>query len=142
VLFPSSWELTETLSRLNTHFFATKNYMSRIPGRAQFSYDPHRRSSRACLKRGNGHGGRAGRGDRAAAQAEPPRGRDLSFQEMTKEIAAAAKEVFDPSLQANSVLVGSSWPSSGICREIGSGPPEPGKEDYLRKGFEFAREWS
>ena len=46
--FSVELELTETLSRLNYYFFATKNYMSRIRGRAQFSYGPHSGSSRTC----------------------------------------------------------------------------------------------
>ena len=71
--FSVELELTETLSRLNSHFFATKNYMSRVRGGHNFSYDPYRRSPRPCAQRGKmGHGRRPGRGDGEAAQTEPP----------------------------------------------------------------------
>jgi 2-oxoglutarate ferredoxin oxidoreductase subunit alpha len=60
---------------------------------------------------------------------------------MTNEIGAAAKEAFGTIVASNSILVGVVLAVIGASPEKAARAAEPGKEEYLKKGFEFAARW-
>jgi len=60
---------------------------------------------------------------------------------MTEEIGAAAKEAFGNVAAGNSILVGIVLAVIGVNPENAVLAAEPGKEEYLKKGFEFAARW-
>ena len=62
-------------------------------------------------------------------------------QEMTKEVAETAKDAFGNVAVSNSVLVGIVLAVIGVSPEKLEEAAEPGKAEYLRKGFEFAEKW-
>jgi len=140
--FSVELELTEILSRLNYHFFATKRYMSRVRG----GHNTHmiRIADHAV------HALRGGKWDMVVAlDAETERlhrpnlreGGVYLTREMTKEIGAAAKEAFGNIAASNSILVGVVLAVIGVSPENVAGAAEPAKEEYLKKGFEFAARW-
>ena len=140
--FSVELELTETLSRLNTHFFATKNYMSRVRG--GHNYHMIRIADHAV------HALRGGKWDMVVAlDGETERlhkpnlrgGGIYLSREMTNEIGAAAKEAFGNISASNSILVGIVLAVIGVSPEKAAEAAEPGKEAYLKKGFEFAARW-
>ena len=140
--FSVELELTETLSRLNTHFFATKHYMSRVRG--GHNYHMIRVADHPV------HALRGGKWDMVVALDEETKrlhkpnlregGVTLS-REMTKEIGAAAKEAFGNIVASNSILVGVVLAVIGASPEKAAEAAEPGKEEYLKAGFEFAARW-
>jgi 2-oxoglutarate/2-oxoacid ferredoxin oxidoreductase subunit alpha len=140
--FSVELELTETLSRLNTHFFATKNYMSRVRGGHNFHM--------IRIADHPVHAIRGGKWDMVVAlDAETERrhkpnlreGGIYLSREMTSELGAAAKEAFGNIAASNSILVGIVMAVIGVSLEKMAGAAEPGKEEYLKKGFEFAARW-
>ena len=137
--FSVELELTETLSRLNYHFFATKNYMSRVRGGHNFHM--------IRIADHPVHALRGGKWDMVVAldgeteRRHKPNLREGGIylsREMTKEIGAAAKEAFGNIAASNSILVGIVLAVIGVSPEKLAEAAEPGKEEYLRKGFEFA----
>jgi 2-oxoglutarate ferredoxin oxidoreductase subunit alpha len=62
-------------------------------------------------------------------------------QGMAKEIGAAAKEAFGSIAASNSILVGIVLAVIGVSPEKMAEAAEPGKEEYLKKGVEFAARW-
>lgn len=140
--FSVELELTETLSRLNAHFFATKHYMSRVRG--GHNYHMIRIADHPV------HALRGGKWDMVVALDEETErlhrpnlregGVTLS-REMTKEIGTAAKEAFGTIVASNSILVGVVLAVIGTSPGKAAGAAEPGKDEYLKKGFEFATRW-
>jgi 2-oxoglutarate ferredoxin oxidoreductase subunit alpha len=140
--FSVELELTETLSRLNYHFFATKNYMSRVRGGHNFHM--------IRIADHPVHALRGGKWDMVVAlDGETERrhkpslcegGITLSL-EMTKEVGATAKDMFGNIAASNSILVGIILAVIGVSPEKMPVAAEPGKEEYLKKGFEFAARW-
>lgn len=140
--FSVELELTETLSRLNTHFFATKHYMSRVRG--GHNYHMIRVADHPV------HALRGGKWDMVVALDEETKrlhkpnlreGGIYLSREMTKEIGAAAKEAFGNIVASNSILVGVVLAVIGASPEKAAEAAEPGKEEYLKTGFEFAARW-
>ena len=140
--FSVELELTETLSRLNCHFFATKNYMSRVRGGHNFHMI--RIADRPV------HALRGGKWDMVVAldgeteRRHKPNLREGGIylsREMTNEIGTAAKEGFGNIAASNSILVGIVLAVIGVIPGKAAEAAEPGKEDYLKKGFEFAARW-
>ncbi len=140
--FSVELELTETLSRLNCRFFATKHYMSRVRG----GHNDHiiRIADHPV------HALRGGDWDMVVAldgETERLHGPNLReggiflSREMTEEIGAAAKKAFGNVAASNSILVGIVLAVIGMSPEDAAKAAEPGKEDYLKKGFEFSARW-
>ena len=140
--FSVELELTETLSRLNIHFFATKHYMSRVRGGHNFHM--------IRIADHPVHALRGGRWDMVVALDEETEKRHKPnlreggvylSRERTKEIGAAAKEAFGNIVASNSILVGVVLAVIGASPDKAAEASEPGKEEYLKKGFEFAARW-
>lgn len=140
--FSVELELTEILTGLNYHFFATKHYMSRVRG----GHNTHmiRIADHAV------HALRGGKWDMVVALDEVterlhrPNLREGGIylsREMTKEIGAAAKEAFGSIVASNTLLVGIILAVIGANPDQAAGAAEPGKAAYLAKGFEFAARW-
>jgi 2-oxoglutarate ferredoxin oxidoreductase subunit alpha len=141
--FSVELELTETLSRLNYHFFATKNYMSRVRGGHNFHM--------IRIADHPVHALRGGKWDMVVAlDAETERrhkpnlreGGIYLSREMTTEIGEAAKAAFGTAAASNSVLVGIVLAVIGVSPERLAEAAEPGKAGYLQKGFAFAGKWN
>ncbi len=141
--FSVELELTETLSRLNYHFFATKNYMSRVRGGHNFHMIRIADHPVHALK--------GGAWDMVVALDEETQRRHRPnlreggiyiSREMTKEIGVAAKETFASIAASNSILVGIILSVIGVSPGKLKEAAEPGREEYLRKGFEFAGKWN
>jgi 2-oxoglutarate ferredoxin oxidoreductase subunit alpha len=140
--FSVELELTETLSRLNCRFFATKHYMSRVRG----GHNTH-------MIRIADHPVHALRGgdwdmvialDGETERLHRPNLREGGVclsREMTEEIGTAAKEAFGNIAASNSILVGIVLAVIGMSPENAARAAEPGREEYLKKGFEFAARW-
>lgn len=137
--FSVELELTENLSRLNYHFFTTKNYMSRIRGGHNFH-----------MIRIADHPVHALSGskwdlvialDEETERRHKPTLREKGIflsREITAEIAEAAKKEFGDVVASNTVLVGIILAFIGASPERLQEAAEPGKGEYLKKGFEFA----
>jgi 2-oxoglutarate/2-oxoacid ferredoxin oxidoreductase subunit alpha len=141
--FSVELELTETLSRLNYRFFATKHYMSRVRG----GHNHHM----IRIADHPVHALRGGSWDMVVAlDGETERlhrpnlreGGVYLSREMTEEIGVAAREAFGQIAASNSVLVGIVLAVIGMSPESVAGAAETGKEEYLKKGFEFAARWN
>ncbi|MBE0556464.1 MAG: 2-oxoacid:acceptor oxidoreductase family protein, partial [Proteobacteria bacterium] len=135
-------ELTETLSRLNYHFFATKNYMSRVRGGHNFHMI--RIADHPVYALSGGKWDMVVALDGETERRHKPNLREGGIylsREMTNEIAEAAKEAFGTVVASNSVLVGIVLAVIGVSAEKLEEAAEPGKAEYLRKGFEFAEKW-
>ncbi|MHB8910051.1 MAG: 2-oxoacid:acceptor oxidoreductase subunit alpha [Syntrophales bacterium] len=140
--FSVELELTETLSRLNYHFFATKNYMSRVRGGHNFHMI--RIADHAV------HAPSGGKWDMVVALDEETQRRHkpnlreggiFLSREMTNEIGVAAKEAFASIAASNSILVGIVLAVIGVSPEKLAAAAEPGREEYLKKGFAFVEKW-
>jgi 2-oxoglutarate ferredoxin oxidoreductase subunit alpha len=140
--FSVELELTETLSRLNYHFFATKNYMSRVRGGHNFhmiriadrpvhalSGDPWDLIVALDDETGRRHG------------PDLKDGGILLSQERTREMTASAKEAFGSPAAVNTMLVGLILSVIGVSAEALAGVAAPGKEALLAKGAEYAARW-
>ena len=140
--FSVELELTEILSTAQLPFFRHQELHVPDPGRPQFSYDPHRRSSRPCPERRKmGHGDRPGRGDGAAAQAEPPRRRDLPLPGDDQRDRGGGQGCRSETVAAsNSILVGIVLAVIGVSPEKLAEAAESGKAEYLKEGFRVCRE--
>lgn len=140
--FSVEMELTEILSRLNYHFFATKKYMSRIRG----GHNTH-------MIRIADHPVHALSGGKwemiAALDAETERlhkpdlreGGVWVSREMTLEIAEAARGEFQKVSTGNTILAGIVLAVIGVQPEEMAAAAGPGKGEYLKRGFEFASGW-
>jgi 2-oxoglutarate ferredoxin oxidoreductase subunit alpha len=140
--FSVELELTEILSRLSTHFFATKHYMSRVRG--GHNYHMIRIADHPV------HALRGGKWDMVVALDEETKrlhrpnlreGGVYLSREMTNEIGAAAKEAFGTIVATNSILVGVVLAVIGASPDKVAGAAEPGKAEYLKAGFGFAARW-
>ena len=140
--FSVELELTETLSRLNYHFFATKNYMSRVRGGHNFHMI--RIADHAVHALNGGKWDMVVALDEETQRRHKPNLRDGGIylsREMTKEIGAAAQEAFATIAASNSILVGIVLAVIGVSPEKLAAAAEPGREEYLKKGFAFAEKW-
>ena len=140
--FSVELELTEILSRLNYHFFATKNYMSRIRGGHNFHMI--RIADHPVHALSGGKWDMVVALDGETQRRHKPNLRDGGIylsQEMTDEIAKATKDTFETVIASNSVLVGIVLAVIGVSPEKADEAAEPGKAEYMRKGFEFAAKW-
>ncbi len=140
--FSVELELTETLSRLNYHFFATKNYMSRVRGGHNFHMI--RIADHPVHALSGGKWDMVVALDGETERRHKPNLREGGIflsREMTKEIGAAAKEAFGNIAASNSILVGIVLAVIGVSPGKAAEAAEPGKEKYLEKGFEFAARW-
>ena len=140
--FSVELELTETLSRLNYHFFATKNYMSRIRGGHNFHMI--RIADHPVHALSGGKWDMVVALDGETERRHKPNLREGGIylsQEMTKEVAETAKDAFGTVAASNSVLVGIVLAVIGVSPEKLEEAAESGKVEYLRKGFEFAEKW-
>ncbi|MDA8124869.1 MAG: 2-oxoacid:acceptor oxidoreductase subunit alpha [Deltaproteobacteria bacterium] len=135
-------ELTETLSRLNVYFFATKNYMSRVRGGHNFHMIRIADHPVEALS--------GGKWDMVVALDDETERRHLPnlreggihlTREMTLEIGVDAKEAFGNAAMANPVLVGVVLAVIGTPSEAMAAVAEPGHGAALQKGFEFAARW-
>ena len=140
--FSVELELTETLTKLNYHFFATKRYMSRIRGGHNFHMV--RIADRPV------HALNGGKWDMITAlddETEALHKPDLreggSFlsRAMTKEIGEESRKLFGDIRSANTVLVGCVLAVIGVTPEKMAEAAEPGKAEYLKKGYAFAVRW-
>ena len=141
--FSVELELTETLIKLNYHFFATKRYMSRIRGGHNFHMV--RIADRPV------HALNGGKWDMVVALDDETEGfhkPDLreggSFisHAMTKEIEVEGKRLFGEIRSANTALVGCVLAAIGVTPEKMAEAAEPGKAEYLRNGHAFAVRWA
>ncbi len=140
--FSVEMELTETLTRLHYHFFATKHYMSRIRGGHNFHM--------VRIADHPVHALNGGKWDMIAAlddETEPLHKPDLRdggiflSHAMAKEIGAESKKLFGDIRSANTVLVGCILAAIGVTPDQTAEAAEPGKAEYLRKGVDFAAKW-
>lgn len=142
--FSVEMELTEALTRLNYHFFATKHYMSRIRGGHNFH----------MIRVANHpvHALNGGKWEMVVAlddETEPLHKPDLRegglflSRAMTKEIADEGKKRFGEIRSANTALVGCVLAVIGVAPEKMAETAEPGKkEEYLKMGYDFAARWN
>jgi 2-oxoglutarate/2-oxoacid ferredoxin oxidoreductase subunit alpha len=140
--FSVELELTEVLTRLNYHFFATKHYMSRIRG----GHNHHM----VRIADHPVHALNGGKWDMVVAlddETEPLHKPDLRegglflSRAMTKEIGEESKRLFGDIRSANTALVGCVLAAIGVTPEKMAEAAEPGKAEYLRKGYEFSVRW-
>ncbi|MGZ3579152.1 MAG: 2-oxoacid:acceptor oxidoreductase subunit alpha [Syntrophales bacterium] len=138
-LFSVELGLTDILSRLNYHFFATKNYMSRIRGGHNFHM--------IRISEGPVHALSGRKWDMIIAldgETEVRHRHDLSedgiflSRELTKEIEKEARDTFQDIRHANTMLVGYVLAVIGVSpdRMVEGAEDETGK--YLRTGFDYA----
>jgi 2-oxoglutarate ferredoxin oxidoreductase subunit alpha len=141
--FSVELELTETLSRLDYYFFATKNYMSRVRGGHNFHMIRIADHPVNAL--------RGGKWDMVVALDEEterlhrPLLRDGGIylsREMTKKIGETAQEDFGKIAAGNSILVGVILSVIGVTSEKIASASEAGRTDYLQKGLVLAKEWN
>ncbi len=140
--FSVEMELTETLSRLNYHFFATKNYMSRIRG--GHNYHIVRIADHPVHALSGGIWDMVVALDGETERRHRPDLREGGIylsREMTAAVAETAKEAFGTVAASNSVLVGIILAVIGVSAEKSAEAAEPGRAEYVRKGFEFAAKW-
>jgi 2-oxoglutarate/2-oxoacid ferredoxin oxidoreductase subunit alpha len=140
--FSAELELTEVLTRLNYHFFATKHYMSRIRG----GHNDHM----VRIADHPVHALNGGKWDMIAAlddETEPLHKPDLRdggislSRIMTKEIGEECKKLFGDVRSANTALVGCVLAVIGVTPEKMAEAAEPGKAEHLKKGYDFAVRW-
>jgi 2-oxoglutarate ferredoxin oxidoreductase subunit alpha len=140
--FSVELELTGILSRLDTYFFATKHYMSRVRG--GHNYHMIRIADHPVHALRGGKWDMVVALDRETERLHRPNLREGGVtlsREMTEEIGAAAKEVFGNIAASNSILVGIVLAVIGASPENVAKAAESGKEAYLKAGFEFAARW-
>ncbi len=140
--FTVELELTEILTKLNYHFFATKRYMSRIRGGHNFHMVRIADHQVHAL-----NGGKwemiAALDDETEALHKPDlrEGGIFLSRSMTKEIGEEGKRLFGEIRSANTALVGCVLAVLGVTPGKMAGAAEPGKEEYLKKGYDFAVRW-
>jgi len=140
--FSVELELTEILAKLNCHFFATKNYMSRIRGGHNFHMLRIADHPVNALRGGSWDMVAALDGETEKRHKPNLReGGVYLSREMTQEIAAEARENFRSVAAANTILVGVVLSVIGAAPEQMADAAEEGKDMYLQKGVELARRW-
>jgi 2-oxoglutarate ferredoxin oxidoreductase subunit alpha len=140
--FSVELELTETLSRLNYHFFATKDYMSRVRGGHNFHMV--RIAEKPVHALDGGHWDMVVALDDETETRHRPNLREEGIhltRELTNELGAAAKERFGKISASNSMLVGVILAVIGVDDGALAGAAGEGKEELLRAGFAFAQKW-
>ncbi len=135
--------LIAVLTKKNYHFFATKNYMSRIRG--GHNYHMIRVSDMPV------HALRGGEFEvliALDAETEVRHGRALAkkgvyiTKERTEEIASLAKTEFNESKASNYIITGIVTSILGISIEVMKGTfPDATVQRYVEKGYEYARMW-
>ena len=140
--FSVEMELTEILTGLHYHFFATKNYMSRIRG------GHNRHMVRVADRPVHALGGEkwemvVALDDDTEALHKPElrEGGIFLSRAMMGEIGAESKRLFGEIRTANTVLVGVVLAAMGVAPEKLAEAAEPGKVEHLRKGYDFAAQW-
>ena len=141
--FSVELELTETLSRLHYHFFATKNYMSRVRGGHNFHMI--RIADHPVEALAGGKWDMVVALDEETGRRHRPNlregGIDLT-REMTRGDRRRGQGGFRQCRRrATRFWSGSSWRSSVWITERIAAVAEPGHEAALRKGFDFAARW-
>ncbi len=140
--FSVELELTEILTKLNYHFFATKHYMSRIRGGHNFHMIRIADHPVHALS-----GGKwemvAALDDETEALHKPDlrEGGIFLSRAMTKEVGEESKKLFGEIRSANTVMVGIVLAVIGVTPERMAEATEPGKVEYLKKGSDFAVQW-
>jgi len=140
--FSVEMELTEILSRLDYHFFATKKYMSRIRG----GHNTHmiRIADHPVHALSGGKWGMIvaldGETERLH-RADLREGGVWVSREMTQEIAEAARSEFQKVSIGNTILVGVVLSVLGVRPEEMAAAAASGKGEYLKRGFDFAAGW-
>jgi 2-oxoglutarate/2-oxoacid ferredoxin oxidoreductase subunit alpha len=140
--FSVELELTEVLTRLNRHFFATKHYMSRIRG----GHNHHmvRIADRPV------HALSGGKWDMVVAldddtealhKPDLREGGIFLSRSMTKEIGEEGKRLFQEIRSANTALVGCVLAVIGVTPEKMAEAAEPEKTPWLAMGHDFALRW-
>ncbi|MGZ3648798.1 MAG: 2-oxoacid:acceptor oxidoreductase family protein, partial [Syntrophales bacterium] len=138
-LFSVELGLTDILSRLNYHFFATKNYMSRIRGGHNFHM--------IRISEGPVHALSGRKWDMIIAldgETEVRHRHDLSedgiflSRELTKEIEKEARDTFQDIRHANTMLVGYVLAVIGVSPDRMAEGAEDETAKYLRTGFDYA----
>lgn len=141
--FSVELELTELLSRLDYHFFATKNYMSRVRGGHNFHMI--RIADHPVHALGGGKWDMVVALDDETQRRHGPNlrqgGIDLS-RPMTREIAEAAKGAFGSLAASNSVLAGLILAVVGVIPQRLAEAAAPGREGQLKMGAQFAAKWN
>jgi len=141
--FSVELELTEILAKLNYHFFATKNYMSRIRGGHNFHMvriadHPVHALSGAKWEMVVALDGETQRRHKPNLR----EGGICLSREMTREIAEEAKKNFQSVTTGNTILVGVVLCVIGVTPELMEGAAEAGRGAYLKKGFDLAQRWN
>ena len=141
--FSVELELTEILAKLNFHFFATKNYMSRVRGGHNFHMvriadHPVHALSGAKWEMVVALDGETERRHKPNLR----EGGVWLSREMTQEIAEEAKKNFQRVTTGNTILVGIVLSVIGVTPEQMEGAAEPGKVEYLKKGVDLAQRWN
>ena len=140
--FSVELELTEILSELNYYFFATKNYMSRIRGGHNFHM--------IRIAEYPVHALRGGKWDMVIALDDETEKRHKPnlhekgiylSRELTGEIEKEGREIFKDVAASNTILVGMILSVIGVTIGEATEAAEPGKAEYLKKGFEIALRW-
>lgn len=140
--FSVEMELTELLTKLNYHFFATKRYMSRIRGGHNFHMVRIADHPVHALKGGTWEMIAALDDDTEALHKPDLREGGLFLSRaMTREIAEEGKRRFGEIRSANTALVGCILAAVGVTTEQMAAAAEPGKEPWLALGHDFARQW-
>jgi 2-oxoglutarate ferredoxin oxidoreductase subunit alpha len=140
--FSVELELTEILTKLNYHFFATKHYMSRIRGGHNFHMIRIADHPVHALS-----GGKwemvAALDDETEALHKPDlrEGGIFLSRAMTKEVGEESKKLFGEIRSANTVMVGIVLAVIGVTPESMAEAAEPGRAEYLKKGSDFAVQW-
>jgi 2-oxoglutarate/2-oxoacid ferredoxin oxidoreductase subunit alpha len=141
--FSVELELTEILTKLHYHFFATKRYMSRIRGGHNFHMV--RIADRPVHALNGGQWDMVvALDDETEALHKPDLREGGSFlsRAMTKEIGEESRKLFGEIRPANTVLVGCVLAAIGATPEKMAGVAEPGKAEYLKAGHDFAVRWN
>jgi 2-oxoglutarate ferredoxin oxidoreductase subunit alpha len=142
-VFSVELEATEILSALDYHFFATKNYMSRIRGGHNFHMiriadQPVHALSGEPWSMVIALDEETGKRHRPNLRED---GIHLSRQ-MTREIESEARGSFQDVTSVNSILVGLILSVIGADPEAAAQAAEPQHREFLKRGFEFAGRWN
>jgi 2-oxoglutarate/2-oxoacid ferredoxin oxidoreductase subunit alpha len=140
--FSVELELTEILTALHYHFFATKNYMSRIRG----GHNRHmvRIADHPVHALGGEKWDMVIALDDETEALHRPELRDGGIflsRAMTKEIGEEGKRLFGEIRSANTALVGCVLAVLGVAPEQMAEAAEPGKAPWLVMGHNFALRW-
>jgi 2-oxoglutarate ferredoxin oxidoreductase subunit alpha len=141
--FSVELELTEILVKLNYHFFATKNYMSRIRGGHNFHMI--RIADHPVHALSGGTWDMVVALDGETERRHKPNLREGGVwlsREMTQEIEEEARKYFKNVKTGNTILVGIVLSVIGVTPEKIAEAAEAGREEVLKKGFDLALRWN